>query len=211
MALPTQPFAGGGGYGPTMAPGYMEMAAREAERITQERNQRNDAAFNAVGGLVGIGTGMDPSMVNAMFPSAMSSYYAQSSELDKKSNAMKKMLEVNPELFGLNQEQAKQLGAVTSKMSSTERHAFFQDYVPTLFKAQQAKAEQSAAMQRAMLSAEGRGKAPMINNPDEIFGSIFSGAPIEPKSPPRAVPVSRGLDMGNMGFGSPQQEAISPW
>lgn len=210
MALPTQPFAGGGGYGPTMAPGYMEMAAREAERITQERNQRNDAAFNAVGGLVGRGAGMDPGMVNAMFPSAMSSYYAQSSELDKKSGAMKKMLEVNPELFGLNQEQAKQLGAVTSKMSSTERHAFFQDYVPTLFKAQQAKAEQSAAMQRAMLSSEGRGKAPMMNNPDEIFGSIFSGAPAQPASPPRVVPVGRGLDMGNMGF-APQEEVIYPY
>jgi hypothetical protein len=155
--------------------------------------------------------GMDAGEVNAMFPSAMSQYYAQSSELDKKSNAMKKMLELNPEMFGLDKDQVKQLGDVTSKMSSTERSAFFQAYVPDLFKAQQAKLEQAAAMQRATLSAEGRGKAPMMNNPDEILGSIFSGAPIEPKSPPRAAPVSRGLDLGNMGFGSPQQEVISPW
>jgi hypothetical protein len=211
MAQPIQPFAGGGGYGNVMAPGYLETASQVASQVTDERNRRGDAAFNAVGGLLGRFSGMDASEAQAMFPSALGQYYAQSSELDKKSNAMKKMLELNPELFGLNQDQAKQLGNVTSKMSSTERHAFFQDYVPTLFKAQQAKAEQSAAMQRAMLSAEGRSKAPMMSNPDEIFGSIFSGTPIEPKSPPRVVPVDRGLDLGNMGFGSPQQEVISPW
>jgi hypothetical protein len=210
MAQPIQPFAGGGGYGNIMAPGYLEMAGREAERITQERNQRNDAAINAVGGLLGRGMGMDAGEVNAMFPSAMSQYYAQSSELDKKSNAAKKMLELNPEMFGLNQDQAKQLSDVTSKMSSTERSSFFQTYVPTLFKAQQAKLEQDAAYRRAVVAAGGGGKAPMMNNPDEIFGLIFSGAPAQPMSPPRAVPVSRGLDMGNMGF-NPQQEVVYPY
>ena len=149
MAQPTQPFAGGGGYGNIMAPGYLEIAGREAERITQERNQRNDSAINAVGGLLGRGMGMDAGEVNAMFPSAMSSYYAQSSELDKKSNAMKKMLELNPEMFGLDKDQVKQMGDVTSKMSSTERSAFFQTYVPDLFKAQQAKLEQAGALQRS--------------------------------------------------------------
>ena len=149
MAQPTQPFAGGGGYGNIMAPGYLEIAGREAERITQERNQRNDSAINAVGGLLGRGMGMDAGEVNAMFPSAMSQYYAQSSELDKKSNAMKKMLELNPEMFGLDKDQVKQMGDVTSKMSSTERSAFFQTYVPDLFKAQQAKLEQAGALQRS--------------------------------------------------------------
>ena len=149
MAQPTQPFAGGGGYGNIMAPGYLEIAGREAERITEERNKRNDAAINAVGGLLGRGMGMDAGEVNAMFPSAMSQYYAQSSELDKKSNAMKKMLELNPEMFGLDKDQVKQMGDVTSKMSSTERSAFFQTYVPDLFKAQQAKLEQAGALQRS--------------------------------------------------------------
>jgi hypothetical protein len=223
MALPTQPFAGGGGYGPTMAPGYLEMAGREAERITQERNQRNESAINAVGGLLGGASGMDPGMVNAMFPSAMSQYYAQSSELDKKSNAMKKMLELNPEMFGLNKDQVKQMGDVTSKMSSTERSAFFQTYVPDLFKAQQAKLEQDAAYRRAVAGGGGGDSSLMYNNPSDVFQSYFSGTPTQPKSPPRAVPmgapvqsappravpVSRGLDMNNMGFG--QQEVISPW
>lgn len=212
MALPTQPFAGGGGYGPTMAPGYMEMAAREAERITQERNQRNDAAFNAVGGLVGRGAGMDPGMVNAMFPSAMSSYYAQSSELDKKSGAMKKMLELNPEMFGLNEKQVQDMSKFTSKMSSTERSAFFQTYVPDLFKAQQAKLDQDAAYKRALL-ASGGGGSPMYNNPSDPIQAYLSGAPVQPTSPPRVVPVSRRLDMDNMGFApqAPQEEVFSPW
>jgi len=210
MAQPTQPFAGGGGYGNIMAPGYLEIAGREAERITEERNKRNDAAINAVGGLLGRGMGMDASEVNAMFPSAMSSYYAQSSELDKKSNAMKKMLELNPEMFGLDKDQAKQLGDVTSKMSSTERSAFFQTYVPDLFKAQQAKLEQNAAYKRALMTSGGRERLPMAYNQDEIFGSIFSGAPAQPTSPPRVVPVSRELDMGDMGF-TPQEEVIYPY
>lgn len=191
MALPTQPFAGGGGYGPTMAPGYLETTGREAERVTQERNQRNEAAINAVGGLLGRGMGMDAGEVNAMFPSAMSSYYAQSSELDKKSNAMKKMLEVNPEMFGLSGDQAKRLGDVTSKMSSTERSAFFQTYVPDLFKAQQAKLEQDAAYKRALLASGAREGSIMYNNPSDVFQEYFSGTSAQPKSPPRVVPVDQ--------------------
>jgi hypothetical protein len=190
MALPTQPFAGGGGYGPTMAPGYMEMAAREAERITQERNQRNDAAFNAVGGLVGRGAGMDPGMVNAMFPSAMSQYYAQSSELDKKSNAMKKMLELNPDMFGLNQEQAKQLGDVTSKMSSTERSAFFQNYVPTLFKAQQSNLERQFATQKALAAQ----KPPLdLSGLNTAIDSIWNLKPTGSQTPAAVVPVDQSM------------------
>lgn len=171
MAQPIQPFAGGGGYGNIMPPGYLEMAGREAERITQERNQRNDSAINAVGGLLGRGMGMDAGEVNAMFPSAMSSYYAQSSELDKKSNAMKKMLELNPEMFGLDKDQVKQMGDVTSKMSSTERSAFFQTYVPDLFKAQQAKLEQNALSQRASIGKE---IAPDISNLGQGLKSVTS-------------------------------------
>lgn len=191
MAQPTQPFAGGGGYGNIMAPGYLEIAGREAERITEERNKRNDAAINAVGGLLGRGMGMNPTEVNALFPSAMSSYYAQASELDKKSNAMKKMLELNPEMFGLDKDQAKQLGDVTSKMSSTERSAFFQTYVPDLFKAQQAKLEQDAAYKRALVTSGGSKGMPMAYNPDEILGSIFSGTPAPSQSPPRVVSVDQ--------------------
>lgn len=225
MAQPTQPFAGGGGYGNIMAPGYLEIAGREAERITEERNKRNDAAINAVGGLLGRGMGMNPTEVNALFPSAMSSYYAQSSELDKKSNAMKKMLELNPEMFGLDKDQAKQLGDVTSKMSSTERSAFFQTYVPDLFKAQQAKLEQDAAYKRALLTSGGREGSIMYSNPSDAFQAHFAGTPIPAQSPPRVVPVgmpmrsqsparavpaSRGLDMSNMGF-APQEEVIYPY
>jgi hypothetical protein len=207
MAQPIQPFAGGGGYGNIMAPGYLEMAGREAERITQERNQRNDAAINAVGGLLGRGMGMDAGEVNAMFPSAMSQYYAQSSELDKKSNAMKKMLELNPEMFGLDKDQAKQLGDVTSKMSSTERSAFFQNYVPTLFKAQQSNLERQFATQKALAAQ----KPPLdFGGLDTAIDSIWNGAPKVQSAPPRAVPVSGGLDMGNMGFGQ-QQEVIYPY
>lgn len=214
MAQPIQPFLGGGGYGNTMSPYYHQISQQVGDEYISRENAKVDSAQQALNSIIGMGAkagGADPLMASKMLPSSINEYYAQASELDKKSNAMKKMLELNPEMFGLDKDQVKQLGDVTSKMSSTERSAFFQAYVPDLFKAQQAKLEQAAAMQRATLSAEGRGKAPMMNNPDEILGSIFSGAPIEPKSPPRAVPVSRGLDLGNMGFGSPQQEVISPW
>ena len=216
MAQPTQPFAGGGGYGNIMAPGYLEIAGREAERITEERNKRNDAAINAVGGLLGRGMGMDASEVNAMFPSAMSSYYAQASELDKKSNAMKKMLELNPEMFGLDKDQAKQLGDVTSKMSSTERSAFFQTYVPDLFKAQQAKLEQDAAYKRALLASGGREGSIMYNNPSDAFQAHFAGTPIPAQSPPMqgqdttqpATDLAEFLRRKGFNFKGPVPEAL---
>lgn len=209
MAQPTQPFAGGGGYGNIMAPGYLEIAGREAERITEERNKRNDAAINAVGGLLGRGMGMDASEVNAMFPSAMSSYYAQSSELDKKSNAMKKMLELNPEMFGLDKDQVKQLGDVTSKMSSTERSAFFQDYVPTLFKAQQAKLEQAGALSKIVTGAfaseaaklAGTPSSPSMVVPSETGAGIISPAPVAPMST-QATSVQPAAQTG---------EQANPW
>jgi hypothetical protein len=108
-------------------------------------------------------------------------------------------------------------------MSSTERSAFFQAYVPDLFKAQQAKLEQDAAYRRAVAGGGGGDGSLMYNNPSDVFQSYFLGTPTQPKSPPRvvpmgapvqsapprAVPVSRGLNMNNMGFG--QQEVISPW
>lgn len=187
MAQPTQPFAGGGGYGNIMAPGYLEIAGREAERITEERNKRNDAAINAVGGLLGRGMGMDAGEVNAMFPSAMSQYYAQSSELDKKSNAMKKMLELNPEMFGLDKDQVKQMGDVTSKMSSTERSAFFQTYVPDLFKAQQANLDRKQkliAAQKPPLDLSGVGAA---------IDSIWNPKPTGSQAPAAVAPVDQSM------------------
>jgi hypothetical protein len=154
MAQPIQPFLGGGGYGNVMAPSYQQVSRQVGDEYISRENAKVDSAQQALNSIIGMGAkagGADPLMASKMLPSSINEYYAQASELDKKSNAMKKMLELNPELFGLNQDQAKQLGNVTSKMSSTERHAFFQDYVPTLFKAQQAKLEQAATMQRAQI------------------------------------------------------------
>ena len=171
MAQPIQPFSGAGGYGETMSPYYEQISGQVGDAYIARQNQKVDnaikafseirnAAASAFGvptegggflGEIGRATGFtkDAGLMNAMNPSAISQYYAQSSELDKKSNAMKKMLELNPEMFGLDKDQVKQMGDVTSKMSSTERSAFFQTYVPDLFKAQQAKLEQAGALQRS--------------------------------------------------------------
>jgi len=188
MAQPIQPFAGGGGYGNIMAPGYLDIASQVANQVTEERNRRGDAAFNAVGGALGGLIGMNPTEVNALFPSALNQYYAQASELDKKSSAAKKMLELNPELFGLNQEQAKQLGDVTGKMSSTERYDFFQQYVPTLFKAQQARLEQEAAANKALA---GREPVPDLSGAAAGLRSVIGGnqpTPVSPQPAPGVAP-----------------------
>jgi hypothetical protein len=227
MAQPIQPFSGGGGYGNIMAPGYQQVSQQVGDEYISRENAKVDSAQQALNSIIGMGAkagGADPAMAGKMLPSSVNDYYAQSSELDKKSNAMKKMLELNPEMFGLDKDQVKQMGDVTSKMSSTERSAFFQTYVPDLFKAQQAKLEQNALSQRAMLSAGGN-SSPMYNNPSDPIQAYLSGAPAQPTSPPRVVPVgtpmrsqaparavpaSRGLDMGNMGF-APQEEVIYPY
>jgi len=152
MALPNQPFAGGGGYGSIMSPYYQQVSQQVGDEYIARENAKVDSTQQALNSVIGMGAkagGADPSMAAKMLPSSVNDYYAQSSELDKKSNATKKMLELNPEMFGLSQDQVKQMSDVTSKMSSTERGAFFQNYVPTLFKAQQAKLEQAGALQRS--------------------------------------------------------------
>lgn len=207
MAQPIQPFAGGGGYGNIMAPGYLDIASQVANQVTEERNRRGDAAFNAIGGLVGRTLGGNPAEMNAMFPSALNQYYAQASELDKKSSAAKKMLEVNPELFGLNQEQAKQLGDVTGKMSSTERYDFFQQYVPTLFKAQQAKLEQEAVYKKTLA---GREPVPNLSGMEEGLRGITGGqsalsSPIAPRPTPSVSP-----EMQTKGLQVPSTPSFDP-
>lgn len=211
MAQPIQPFAGAGGYGNTLSPYYQEVSSQVGDAYIARQNAKVDSAQQALNSIIGMGAqagGADPAMAGKMLPSSVNDYYAQSSELDKKSNAMKKMLELNPEMFGLDKDQVKQLGDVTSKMSSTERSSFFQTYVPDLFKAQQAKLEQNALYSRAL--ASGGGGSPMYNNPSDPIQAYLSGAPVQPTSPPRVVPVSRRLDMGNMGF-APQEEVIYPY
>ena len=196
MAQPIQPFSGGGGYGSVMAPGYQQVSQQVGDEYIARENAKVDSVQQALNSIIGMGAnagGADPLMAGKMLPSSINEYYAQASELDKKSNAMKKMLELNPEMFGLDKDQAKQLGDVTSKMSSTERSAFFQAYVPDLFKAQQAKLEQDAAYKRALLTSGGSKGMPMLNNPDDIFGSIFSGTPISPKVPAAVVPVDQSM------------------
>lgn len=196
MAQPIQPFSGAGGYGETMSPYYEQISGQVGDAYIARQNQKVDnaikafseiknAAANAFGvptegggflGEIGRATGFtkDAGLMNAMNPSAISQYYAQSSELDKKSNAMKKMLELNPEMFGLDKDQVKQMGDVTSKMSSTERSAFFQTYVPDLFKAQQAKLEQNALSQRASIGKE---IAPDISNLGQGLKSVTLNQP----------------------------------
>ena len=152
MAQPIQPFAGAGGYGNTLSPYYQEVSSQVGDAYIARENAKVDSAQQALNSIIGMGAkagGADPAMAGKMLPSSVNDYYAQSSELDKKSGAMKKMLELNPEMFGLDKDQVKQMGDVTSKMSSTERSAFFQTYVPDLFKAQQAKLEQAGALQRS--------------------------------------------------------------
>lgn len=196
MAQPIQPFSGGGGYGSVMAPGYQQISQQVGDEYIARQNAKVDSAQQALNSIIGMGAkagGADPSMAGKMLPSSINEYYAQASELDKKSSAMKKMLELNPEMFGLDKDQAKQLGDVTSKMSSTERSAFFQTYVPDLFKAQQAKLEQDAAYKRALVTSGGSKGMPMAYNPDEILGSIFSGTPAPSQSPPRVVPTDQSM------------------
>lgn len=211
MAQPISPFSGSGGYGSIMSPYYHQISQQVADEYIARENAKVDnaikvaseirnlaaASFGApaegggVFGDIGRATGFtkDAGLMNVMNPSSLSQYYAQASELDKKSSAAKKMLEVNPELFGLNQEQAKQLGDVTGKMSSTERYEFFQQYVPTLFKAQQAKLEQEAVYKKALAGIE---PVPNLSGMAEGLRGITGGqpAPSSPVAPQPAPSVS---------------------
>lgn len=204
MAQPISPFEGKGGYGDVMSPNYEQISGQVGDAYIARQNAKVDNAVKAFSeirnlaansfgapaegggfwGEMGRATGFtkDAGLMNTMNPSAISQYYAQASELDKKSNAMKKMLELNPEMFGLDKDQVKQLGDVTSKMSSTERSAFFQAYVPDLFKAQQAKAEQASAQNRIIAGAFASKAAELAGTP----------AASTPYSEPMVVPSQTG-------------------
>lgn len=207
MAQPIQPFSGGGGYGNIMAPGYQQISQQVGDEYIARQNAKVDSAQQALNSIIGMGAkagGADPLMAGKMLPSSINEYYAQSSELDKKSNAMKKMLELNPEMFGLDKDQVKQLGDVTSKMSSTERSAFFQSYVPDLFKAQQEKMQQSAALNRIVTGAFASKAAELAGTP----------TPAVPNAQPMIVPSQTGagiVPQAPQSTQSPQKQSQGGW
>ena len=57
------------------------------------------------------------------------------------------------------------------------------------YKMDQIKAEQQGMLDRAKAAQ----KPPMLNNPDDIFASIFSGTPVAPKTSPAVVPVDQSM------------------
>lgn len=157
MAQPISPFSGLGGYGSIMSPYYQQVSQQVGDEFIARENAKIDSLQQALNSAMGLGIqskGGDAGLIQKAIPSSLNEYYAQASELDKKSSAAKKMLEVNPKLFGLSEDEAKGLSKFTDTMSSTERYDFFQQYVPTLFKAQQAKLEQDAAMGKALAGRE---------------------------------------------------------
>ena len=87
-------------------------------------------------------------------------------------------------------DQASQFLAQTADMKPSEKNMFYNTIVPPAigqyYKMQQIEAETAGRARAAQ-------KPPMSNNPDEIFGSIFSGTPTLPKAPAAVAPVDQSM------------------
>lgn len=83
---------------------------------------------------------------------------------------------------------------VYKNMGTAEKAQFWSDVkgytgsaLGQYYKMQQLEAEQKGLYDRAKAAQ----KPPMSSNPDEVFGSIFSGTPVAPKTPAAVVPVDQ--------------------
>jgi hypothetical protein len=80
------------------------------------------------------------------------------------------------------------------KASLLDKQQFYQSAKGYLGAAigQKYKMEQIGAEQKGLYDrAKAAQKPPMSSNPDEVFGSIFSGTPVAPKTPAAVVPVDQ--------------------
>lgn len=126
--------------------------------------------------------------------SAYAGYAQQQKQIESQSKSYENFLnnKVGQATLGYSQEQATQLIEQAKKLSLESGIRAGNDFLNL---AVGGRLQQQNKLQLVNAEVAGRAlgaqKPPMLNNPDDIFGSIFSGTPVAPKTPAAVVPVDQ--------------------
>lgn len=145
-------------------------------------------------GMQAMGQGIAQGITSAA--SSVASYMKEAKQLEAQNKSYENFLnnKVGQSMLGYTPEQSQQLIGEARKLSLEGGIRAGNDFLNL---AVGGRLQQQNKLQLVKEEAAGRAfgaqKPPMLNNPDDIFGSIFSGTPISPKVPAAVVPVDQSM------------------
>ena len=145
-------------------------------------------------GMMAMGQGIAQGLTSAA--SAVAGYMKEAKQLESQNKSYENFLnnKVGQSMLGYTPEQSQQLIGEARKLSMDGGIRAGNDFLNL---AVGGRLQQQNKLQLVKEEAAGRAfgaqKPPMLNNPDDIFGSIFSGTPVAPKTPAAVVPVDQSI------------------
>ena len=145
-------------------------------------------------GMMAMGQGIAQGLTSAA--SSVASYMKEAKQLEAQNKSYENFLnnKVGQSMLGYTPEDSQQLIEQAKKLSLEGGIRAGNDFLNL---AVGGRLQQQNKLQLVKEEAAGRAfgaqKPPMLNNPDDIFGSIFSGTPVAPKTPAAVVPVDQSM------------------
>jgi hypothetical protein len=145
-------------------------------------------------GMQAMGEGIAKGITSAA--SSVASYMKEAKQLEAQNKSYENFLgnKVGQTILGYTPEQSQQLIGEARKLTLDGGIRAGNDYLNLVVGG---RLQQQNKLQLVKEEAAGRAfgaqKSPMLNNPDDIFGSIFSGTPVAPKTPVAVVPVDQSM------------------
>jgi hypothetical protein len=145
-------------------------------------------------GMLAMGQGIAQGLTSAA--SSIAGYMKEAKQLEAQNKSYENFLnnKVGQSMLGYTPEQSQQLIGEARKLSMDGGIRAGNDFLNL---AVGGRLQQQNKLQLVKEEAAGRAfgaqKPPMLNNPDDIFGSIFSGTPVAPKTPAAVVPVDQSM------------------
>jgi hypothetical protein len=145
-------------------------------------------------GMQALGQGIAQGLTSAA--SSVASYMKEAKQLEAQNKSYENFLnnKVGQSMLGYTPEDSQQLIEQAKKLSLEGGIRAGNDFLNL---AVGGRLQQQNKLQLVKEEAAGRAfgaqKPPMLNNPDDIFGSIFSGTPVAPKTPAAVVPVDQSM------------------
>jgi hypothetical protein len=144
--------------------------------------------------MLAMGQGIAQGLTSAA--SSIAGYMKEAKQLEAQNKSYENFLnnKVGQSMLGYTPEQSQQLIGEARKLSMDGGIRAGNDFLNL---AVGGRLQQQNKLQLVKEEAAGRAfgaqKPPMLNNPDDIFGSIFSGTPVAPKTPAAVVPVDQSM------------------
>jgi hypothetical protein len=143
-------------------------------------------------GMAAMGQGIAQGITSAA--SSVASYMKEAKQLEAQNKSYENFLgnKVGQTILGYTPEQSQQLIGEARKLTLDGGIRAGNDYLNLVVGG---RLQQQNKLQQIEAETAGRARAaqkpPMSSNPDEVFGSIFSGTPVAPKTPAAVAPVDQ--------------------